>query len=177
MAGEVNAPGVVVTEPGYPIPERGAQLAGARVLRLPLLERNRFLPDLRSVSSETWNEVGLVYVNYPNNPSGAVAPLSFFEELAGLATEHNFVLASDEAYSEIYFDEPPPSALQVADRSHVVAVNTQSKRSSMTGYRSGFVAGAPEVIAALKLYRPLAGTASMAGAPDRNATVSTSVAA
>ncbi len=150
---------VAVTEPGYPIPERGAQVAGGRVLRLPLLERNRFLPDVDAVPASTWDEVALLWVNYPNNPTGAVAPLGFFEKLAELASRHNFLLASDEAYSEIYFDGPPPSALQVADRSHVVAVNTQSKRSSMTGYRVGFVAGSPEVIAALKLYRPLAGTA------------------
>ncbi len=150
---------VAVTEPGYPIPERGAQIAGGRVLRLPLLERNSFLPDVENVPESTWDDVALLWINYPNNPTGAVAPLAFFEKLAALATRHNFLLASDEAYSEIYFDGPPASALQVADRSHVVAVNTQSKRSSMTGYRVGFIAGAPEVIAALKLYRPLAGTA------------------
>jgi len=69
------------------------------------------------------------------------------------------VLASDEAYSEIYFGEPTPSALQVSDRSHVAVFNTQSKRSSMTGYRTGFVAAAPELVHALKLYRPLNGTA------------------
>jgi N-succinyldiaminopimelate aminotransferase len=150
---------VAVTEPGYPVPERGAQIAGGRVLRLPLLERNGFLPDVDSVPGETWDEVALLWINYPNNPTGAVAPLDYLEKLAALATRHNFLLASDEAYSEIYFDGPPPSALQVGDRSHVVAVNTQSKRSSMTGYRVGFIAGAAEVIAALKLYRPLAGTA------------------
>jgi acetylornithine aminotransferase len=150
---------VAVTEPGYPIPERGAQIAGGRVLRLPLLESNGFLPDVDAVPESTWDDVALFWINYPNNPTGAVAPLAFLERLASLATRHNFLLASDEAYSEIYFNGPPASALQVADRSHVVAVNTQSKRSSMTGYRVGFIAGAPDVIAALKLYRPLAGTA------------------
>ena len=73
--------------------------------------------------------------------------------------EHDFLLASDEAYTELWFDEPPVSALQVADRSHVVVFQTLSKRSSMTGYRSGFVAGPPDVIAALKPYRPSVGTA------------------
>ncbi|HEX6548276.1 MAG TPA: aminotransferase class I/II-fold pyridoxal phosphate-dependent enzyme [Candidatus Dormibacteraeota bacterium] len=150
---------VAVTEPGYPIPERGAQIAGGRVLRLPLLEENRFLPDLDAVPAEVWDQLAIFWVNYPNNPTGAVAPLSFFEELADRARKHGFVLASDEAYSEIYFGEPTPSALQVADRSHVAVFNTQSKRSSMTGYRVGFVAAPPEVIHALKLYRPLAGSA------------------
>lgn len=150
---------VVVTEPGYPVPERAARLAGGRVLRLALREQNGFLPDLDDVPTGAWDEVALFYVNYPNNPTGALAPGAFYEALAERARRHSFVVVSDEAYSEIYFDGAPGSALQVADRSHVVAVNTQSKRSSMTGYRSGFVAGSPEVIAALKLYRPVAGTA------------------
>jgi aspartate/methionine/tyrosine aminotransferase len=77
-----------------------------------------------------------------------------------IAREHDVVLASDEAYSEIYFGpEPPASALQVADRRNVIALNTLSKRSSMPGYRSGFVAGDPDVIAALKRYRPNVGVA------------------
>src|SRR6266849_566279 len=82
-----------------------------------------------------------------------------YDELAGRAAEHDFVIASDEAYSELWFDRPPVSALQVADRSRVIVFQTLSKRSSMTGYRSGFVAAPPEVIAALKSYRPTVGTA------------------
>ena len=101
----------------------------------------------------------IVWANYPNNPTGAVAPLAFYERLAELAERHDFVIASDEAYSELWFDEPPPSALQVSDRSRVIVFQTLSKRSSMTGYRSGFVAAPPEVVAALKAYRPTVGTA------------------
>jgi acetylornithine aminotransferase len=103
--------------------------------------------------------VALFWVNYPNNPTAAVAPLSFYERLAGLAREHGFLLCSDEAYSELWFDEPPPSALAVSDRANVVVFNTLSKRSSMTGYRSGFVAASPDVVAALRLFRPTIGTA------------------
>ncbi|HEX6348677.1 MAG TPA: aminotransferase class I/II-fold pyridoxal phosphate-dependent enzyme [Candidatus Dormibacteraeota bacterium] len=150
---------VVVTEPGYPIPERGAEMVGARVLGLPLLEANGFLPDLDSVPAEDWDRIAIFWINYPNNPTAAVAPLDFLNELAARAVRHGFLLASDEAYSEIYFGEPTASALQVRDRSQVAVFNTQSKRSSMTGYRAGFVAGPPELIAALKLYRPLNGTA------------------
>jgi len=149
----------VTTEPGYPVPERGARFAGARTVTLPLLERNGFLPDLDAVSQETWRHAALVWVNYPNNPTGTAAPLRLYERLAALASAHGFLLASDEAYSELWFDEPPPSALQVADRSHVVAVNSLSKRSSMTGYRSGFVAGSSDVIQALRVFRPTVGTA------------------
>jgi succinyldiaminopimelate transaminase len=147
---------VLVTEPGYPVPARGAAFAGGRVESLPLLERNGFLPDVDDVD---WERVALLWVNYPNNPTGAVAPLAFFERLAELAAEHEFLLCSDEAYTELWFTEPPRSALEVADRSNVVVFQTLSKRSSMTGYRSGFIASSPEMISALKTYRPSTGAA------------------
>jgi succinyldiaminopimelate transaminase len=150
---------VVVTEPGYPVQERGALFARAHLRKLALLEEQAFLPDLDALDDEAWSRVAVFWVNYPNNPTGAVAPLSFYERLAELAAEHDFLLASDEAYSELWFDEPPPSALQVADRSRVVVFNSLSKRSSMTGYRSGFVAGPAAVISALKEFRPTVGTA------------------
>ena len=151
---------VVTTEPAYPVPERGAEFAGAEVVRLPLLEENGFLPDLDAVDETVWRRAALVWANYPNNPTAATAPLGFYERLAELAAEHDFVLASDEAYSELWFDEPPPSALQVRGAGSRVAVfNSLSKRSSMTGYRSAFVAGDAEIVAALKAFRPNVGTA------------------
>jgi succinyldiaminopimelate transaminase len=148
---------VVVTEPGYPVPGRGAAFAGARVEALPLLEENDFLPDLDAV--EDWERIALFWVNYPNNPTGATATLAFYERLSKLAREHDFLLCSDEAYSELWFTEPPFSAFQVADRRNVVVFQTLSKRSSMTGYRSGFVAASPELITALRTYRPSTGAA------------------
>ncbi|MDQ6772366.1 MAG: aminotransferase class I/II-fold pyridoxal phosphate-dependent enzyme [Candidatus Dormibacteraeota bacterium] len=148
---------VVVPDPGYPVYERSALLAGARVHRLPLEEANGFLPDLDAFAD--WERVAILWVNYPNNPTGAVAPAVFYERLAALAVRHDFLIASDEAYSEIYFGSPPGSALQVPDRSHVAVFNTQSKRSSMTGYRTGFVLGPPELIRGYRLWRPLAGVA------------------
>ena len=150
---------VVVTEPGYPVSGRGAEFAGARVEALPLLEPKGFLPDLDAVPIETWRRTALLWLNYPNNPTGVVAPLAFIEGAARLAARHDFVLASDEAYSELWFDTPPASALQLADLTNVVVFNTLSKRSSMTGYRSGFAAGDPALIAALKAFRPSVGTA------------------
>lgn len=150
---------VVVTEPGYPVPGRGAAFAGARVVELPLHEEHGFLPALDDVPDGLWERAALVWVNSPNNPTGTVAPLASLERLASLAREHDFVLASDEAYSELWFDEPPPSALQLDDLTNVVAFNTLSKRSSMTGFRSGFVAGDAGLVAALKQFRPNLGTA------------------
>jgi succinyldiaminopimelate transaminase len=150
---------VLSTEPGYPVYDRGALFAGADVERLPLLEENGFLPDLEGIDGETWSRTAILWINYPNNPTGAVAPLEFIERLAALAAEHDFLLAADEAYTELWFDEPPHSALEATDRSRVAVFQTLSKRSSMTGYRSGFVAGSPQLIAALRQYRPTVGTA------------------
>ena len=150
---------VVYTDPGYPVYERGALFARTRPLALPLREEQGFLPDLEEIDQETWSRLAVFWVNYPNNPTCATAPLAFYERLAALAREYGFVLASDEAYTELWFDEPPASALQLKDLTNVVVFNTLSKRSSMTGYRSGFAAGDPALIDALKAFRPTVGTA------------------
>ena len=151
---------VLVTDPGYPVPERGGAFAHAEIVRLPLLEENGFLPDLDAIEESVLRRTAIFWVNYPNNPTGATAPLAFYERLADLAAEHDFVLASDEAYTELWFDEPPPSALQVRGSGARIAVfNSLSKRSSMTGYRSAFVAGDEEIVAALAAFRPTSGTA------------------
>jgi succinyldiaminopimelate transaminase len=150
---------VVTTEPGYPVPDRGAIFAGAEVLQLPLLEEHGFLPDLDAVAADTWERAAIVWINYPNNPTGAVAPLDFLGRLASLSAEHGFLLASDEAYTELWFDSPPHSALEVRDCGNVAVFNTLSKRSSMTGYRSGFIVADAQLIAALKQFRPSVGTA------------------
>jgi acetylornithine aminotransferase len=149
---------VAFTEPGYPVPERGARFAGAETIALPLLEENGFLPDLDALAG-AWDRLAILWVNYPNNPSGAVAPGAFYDELAARAREHDFVLASDEAYTELWFDEPPASALQARSLRNVLVFNTLSKRSSMTGYRSGFAAGDDRLVAALRAFRPTVGTA------------------
>lgn len=150
---------VVTTEPGYPVADRGARFAGAEVVRLPLLERNGYLPDLAAVDDALWRRTAILWLNYPNNPTGACAPLDLYERAVDLAERHDFLVASDEAYSELYFDEPPASALQVERRERIVAVNSLSKRSSMTGYRSGFVAGSRPVLDALRSFRPWVGCA------------------
>jgi len=150
---------VAVPDPAYPVYSRGALFAQARILRLALEEQNGFLPDLDALDDEEWSRLAIFWVNYPNNPTGASAPLEFYERLAELALEHDFLVASDEAYSELWFETAPTSALQVAQRRNVVVFNTLSKRSSMTGYRSGFVAAAPELIALLRTFRPTVGTA------------------
>jgi succinyldiaminopimelate transaminase len=148
---------VAIPEPAYPVYERGTLFAGGTVAGVPLREDHGWLPDLDAF--DAWDEIALFWVCYPNNPTGAEAPLSFYEELAGRAREHGFLLCSDEAYSELWFDEPPVSALQVADRTNIVVFNTLSKRSSMTGYRSGFICAPAELADALRTFRPTVGTA------------------
>jgi aspartate/methionine/tyrosine aminotransferase len=159
LAQVVGGPGarVAVTTPGYPVPARGALFAGAQVTELPLEPKNGWLPDLDAVD---WDGIAILWLNSPNNPTAVAAPLPFFERAADLARRHGIVLACDEAYSELWFaGDAPASALQVADRAGVLVFNTLSKRSSMPGYRSGFAAGDPELVGALKRYRPNVGTA------------------
>jgi len=155
---QIVGPGrVALTVPGYPVPERGALFAGREVVEAPLEAERGFLPDLDALPV---GDLGLLWLNYPNNPTAATVTAEFLERAATLAREHDFVLASDEAYSEIYFGpDPPVSALSLVDRTNVVAFNTLSKRSSMPGYRSGFAAGDRQIVAALKRYRPNVGVA------------------
>jgi acetylornithine aminotransferase len=149
---------VAVTSPGYTIPERGARFAGGDVTRLSLTEANGFLPNLHAVDASTWDRTAILWLNYPNNPTGATAPLDFLKTAADHCRSHDVVLASDEAYCELWFEgEPPASALQVGNLTNVLVFHTLSKRSSMTGYRSGFLAGDPEMIAALRALRPSVG--------------------
>jgi acetylornithine aminotransferase len=149
---------ILVPQPAYPVYERGAAFAGKQVVELPLRAPD-FLPDLDAIPADVLARTAVLWLNYPNNPTAATAPPELYERAAALARKHDFVLASDEAYSEIYFGDPPASALQVADRTNVAVFNTLSKRSSMPGYRTGFVAGDPQIIAALKRYRPNVGVA------------------
>ena len=154
---------VAVTTPGYPVPGRGAAFAGAGVLEIPLDPAAGWLPALDVLDDDAWRRLALIWINSPNNPTGAIVPLAFYEELAERCRRHGVVLASDEAYSEIYLgDAAPPSVLQVGDPTHVLAVHSLSKRSSVPGYRSGFVAGDPLLIAALKQVRPSMGVTPQA---------------
>jgi succinyldiaminopimelate transaminase len=146
---------VGVPTPGYPVPGRGALFAGRKVVEVPLRRENWWLPDLDALP---WDELGLLWLNTPGNPTGVAAPVAFLAEAAERCREHDVVLACDEAYSELWFDGPPPASALQAGLDNVVVFNTLSKRSSMPGYRSGFAAGDPEIIAALRRYRPNVGT-------------------
>jgi succinyldiaminopimelate transaminase len=148
---------VAIPAPAYPVYARGALFAGVEVIDVPLDPTRGWLPDLDAFD---WDGVALLWLNYPNNPTAATATLELYEKAAALARAHGFVVASDEAYSELWFSgDPPVSALQLGDLTNLAVFNTLSKRSSMPGYRCGFVAGDPELVAAMKRYRPNVGVA------------------
>lgn len=151
---------VVIPTPSYMIYERGGALAGGEPTFLPLREADGYLPDLSSVPGGVWDETAILWLNYPHNPTGAVAPLTLYEQALALAGRHGFVVASDEAYSELWFDPPPPPSLLQAGTERALVFQTLSKRSAMTGFRAGFVAGDPAVVALFRALRPNLGVAT-----------------
>lgn len=160
-------PLVISPNPFYQIYEGAAFLAGAEPLFLPCNEANGFLPDFTRVSAAQWQRCQLLFLCTPGNPTGATLSVAQLQDLIRLADEHDFVIASDECYSEIYPDEakPPAGLLQAAalmGRHHYqrcVVFHSLSKRSNLPGLRSGFVAGDAEIIAAFFQYRTYHGCA------------------
>ncbi len=157
---------VLVPNPFYPIYEGAALWAGATPHYVPALAQNRFLPDYAGLPPEVLDRTALLYLCTPANPTGAVADRAYLEKLITLADRHDFVLVSDECYSEIYPDEgrPPWSLLQAAaglgrtDYSRCLAFQSLSKRSNLPGARCGFVAGDAEVLVPYLRLRTYAGS-------------------
>ena len=152
-------PLALVPDPAYPVYALGTRAFGGEVYPMPLRAERGFLPDLRAIPETVWRRASILWINYPNNPTGATAPASFFAEAVVLARRHGVLLVSDEAYVETYFGEPPPSPLQWGTE-NILALHTLSKRSGMAGYRSGFMAGDARLIDALKRVRPGLGVAT-----------------
>jgi len=150
---------VVTTDPGYPTPLHAARLLGAECHTLPIEPGNDFLPDLDSVPATTWARTAILWLNYPNNPTAAVATRSLFDQAATLAARHGFLFASDEAYAEVYADVRPFSALELNERASVAVVTSLSKRSGLTGLRAGAVLGPAELIRDLRRIRAMTGVA------------------
>lgn len=141
---------VLVPEPGYPVYVSGAVFAGAECFTMPLCERNGFLPQWEDIPSDIRSRAKLMWLNYPNNPTAAIAPRSFFEEAVAFAREYNILIAHDAAYSELYFEKPPPSILEIAGaRDVAVEFHSLSKTFNMTGWRVAFAVGRADVLAAL----------------------------
>jgi len=140
---------VLIPTPGYPPYSRGTEFAGGKSYFLPLLKENNFLIDFEKIPKEIAQKAKILWVNYPNSPTGVTAPDKFFEKAVKFCETNEIILASDLAYSEIYFGEKPKSILQFT-RKNVIEFHSLSKRSRMTGYRVGFVVGDPEIIDAFK---------------------------
>lgn len=150
---------VVIPSPAYPVYERATVFAGGEPVSLPLTEAGGWLPDLDAVPAATWDTTAILWLNYPHNPTGAAATPALYERALALAARHGFCVASDEAYSELSFGAPSPSLLS-SGVEHGLAFHTLSKRSAMTGYRSGFVAGDPGLVATFRALRPSLGVAT-----------------
>jgi len=159
FAGSPRRRKVVMPDPGYPTYEVGARFAGLEPVKVPLQAAGAFLLEPGSLPQSLLDETLVFWISYPHNPTGAVAPREYLARVGRAALDHGFVVASDECYADVYFGEPPLSMLQVQVE-NVLAVHSCSKRSGMTGYRSGFVAGDPDLVALVKRMRAHPGVAS-----------------
>jgi LL-diaminopimelate aminotransferase len=141
----------LVASPGYPVYHIGIQFAGGEPYFMDLLKENGFLPDLESISPEVANKAKMMFINYPNNPTAAVADKGFFESVVAFAEEYNVIVCHDGAYSEMSFDGyEPPSFLEVDGAKSVgIEFHSLSKTYNMTGWRIGFAVGSSDVISGL----------------------------
>ena len=144
---------MLLPDPGYPDYLSGPALANVRCHMMPLLQQNGFLPDYKNIPAEHKEAAKLMYLNYPNNPTGAAASLDFFEETVSFAKEHNIAVLHDFAYGAIGFDGKKPFSFLAAEGAKDVGIETYtlSKTYNMAGWRIGFAVGNKEIIEALNL--------------------------
>ncbi|MDR2644906.1 MAG: LL-diaminopimelate aminotransferase [Endomicrobium sp.] len=143
---------VLIPEPGYPVYNTGTIFTDGIPYFMPLLEKNGFLPDLSSIPQDVVKKVKLIFINYPNNPTAAVAPKEFYVKLIEFAKKNNIIVAADAAYSEIYYDEndKPSSFLEFPGAKEVgVEFHSLSKTYNMTGWRIGWVCGNKDIVAGI----------------------------
>lgn len=149
-------------EPGYPAYERGTVLAGGISDPIPLRSEDAWLMDLTTLSADRLDRACIAWINYPHNPTGASTDLNWLRDQVACAREYDILLASDECYQELWFDHPAPSILEACgdDVNGVIAVLSLSKRSGMTGYRSGAIVGDSDIVELQRQARPNFGTIS-----------------
>ncbi len=143
--------GVLVPDPGYPVYHIATMFAGGRSHFMPLLRENGFLPDLDRVPRPVLAKAKILFLNYPNNPTSAVADRKFYRKVLGFAEEHDLIVAHDVAYTEIYFDaKKPMSILEFPGaKKRCIEFHSLSKTYNMTGWRIGFAVGNPELVAGI----------------------------
>lgn len=144
---------MLLPDPGYPDYLSGVKLADVQFATIPLLTKNQFLPDYAVLPDHLKEQAKLLYINYPNNPTGAIADLAFFEKTAAFAKEHNIAVSHDFAYGAIGFDEQKPISFMQAEGAKDVGIEmyTLSKTYNMAGWRIGFAVGNAEMIEAINL--------------------------
>jgi LL-diaminopimelate aminotransferase len=141
---------VLIPDPGYPVYYASTIFADGVPYFMPLLKTNNFLPDLSSIPGEVVKRTKLMFINYPNNPTSATAPLSFLKEVVQFALKHGIIIASDAAYSEIFWNEKPHSILEVEGAMEcAIEFHSLSKTFNMTGWRIGFAVGNRKIVNAL----------------------------
>ncbi len=143
---------VLVCTPNYPVYNIATEFAGGVVKFVPLTEDNSFLPDLDAIDEETWIKAKAIFVNYPNNPTAAMADVAFYEKLIAIAKKYNVIVVHDTAYTEIYYNEDnrPLSIMSVPGGKDVaIEFHSLSKTYNMTGWRVGMAVGNPELVAGL----------------------------
>jgi LL-diaminopimelate aminotransferase len=145
---------VLCPEPGYPPYRSGTIFALCEPHVMPLKASNGFLPDLDAVPADVAKRAKILYVNYPNNPTGATATLDFYKKCVAFAQKHGLIVVSDEAYAELYYEEAPHSFLEVPGARDVgVAVHSMTKTFSMAGWRMAWVCGNAEVVEILRGFK------------------------
>ena len=145
---------VLVPEPGYPPYRSGTVFALCEPVVMPLRKSNGFLPDLDAIPNDVAARAKILYVNYPNNPTGATATREFYAKCVAFAKKHGTIVVSDEAYAELYYEEAPPSFLEVPGAKEVgIAVHSMTKTFSMAGWRVAWVAGNAEIVEHLRGFK------------------------
>ncbi len=141
---------VLVPQPGYPVYQASALFAGAEPYIMPLREENNYLPDLAAIPEDIAKRAALMFLNYPNNPTAAVADKAFYEDALAFARRYEILIASDAAYCETYFDQRPMSMLELdGAKEQTIEFHSLSKTFNMTGWRLGFATGNAQAVGAL----------------------------
>lgn len=145
----------LVPDPAYAVYAKGAQIAGAQPYKMPLTAQNAFLPDLESIPAEALKRARLLWLNYPNNPTGAIADLDYFKRVIAFAKQHDLIVAHDAPYSDVGFDGyRAPSLLQAPGAKDVaIEFNSFSKAYNMAGWRLGMAVGQPDVLKYIETYK------------------------
>lgn len=156
---------ILMPNPFYQIYEGAALLAGCQPVFLNCTAETQFIPDFDAISADTWSNCQVLFICTPGNPTGKIIPLTTLQKLIKLADEYNFIIASDECYSELYYAQKPPGLLQACaslgrtDYARCVVFHSLSKRSNLPGLRSGFIAGDAKILQKYLLYRTYQGCA------------------